>query len=314
MRTLANFYDAKSITQFNDSATKLSDSLGGMILKRDLEAVDPTIFEKKYPGLALLESGIVVSNIGGFKRKIVSLRRDPRGGYETAYDGDNGGVISQQYDDSDIKVTPRLARSTYTESQLRTLGEDGINILQDYVSSHDEVYKNEIDRIGLLGVDAKKGLLNNTVYQSEGAAQVISNTSSADQDYSVIAKFLNNQYDGVSNTDEYQAKVMIMPVKVMNQLRTKERNTAAGTIFVLDALKAAFPDVTFMSSSKATTQAVAFSTYEGALQLRIPVPFTMTDVVKVGAVNYEFATFHHIGGADILHPTSGRILTGVATA
>ena len=51
---------------FTASAKGFNDSAAGTVLGRQLERVDPKIFEKKYPALTFMNSGITIDNTGAY--------------------------------------------------------------------------------------------------------------------------------------------------------------------------------------------------------------------------------------------------------
>ena len=82
MNTYSNLYNMESMQKFQDSfelgvkqAVPFVDNLGGGIVSAEsLVHIDPLIYEKKYPSLALLNAGIEIDNTGGYNTTIKSLR------------------------------------------------------------------------------------------------------------------------------------------------------------------------------------------------------------------------------------------------
>jgi hypothetical protein len=71
---LGQLYNLEAIEKFTNSGEQVgfTDSQAGVVLARNLTAIDPRIFEKKYPELALLNSGIEIDNTGGYARQMNS--------------------------------------------------------------------------------------------------------------------------------------------------------------------------------------------------------------------------------------------------
>ena len=56
---------------------------------------------------------------------------------------------------------------------------------------------------------------------------------------------------------------------------------------------------------------VAYSNNPEVMQMRIPVPLTISEIVKVSGFDYRVDSKYSIGGLDILESTGGYILTGL---
>jgi hypothetical protein len=67
-----------------------------------------------------------------------------------------------------------------------------------------------------------------------------------------------------------------------------------------------------MATFRATDKAVAFSTSEESMQMRIPMPLTIGEIVKQRSFSYNVESMFRIAGLDILEQDSGVILTGLA--
>ena len=119
---IGNLYDLDSFETLNKTAISsgFADAYAGSVLGRNLTAVDPQIFEKKYPELSFVNSGIAADNTGGYARKIQSLRKRDQGSFKTAGDvSSNRGKISLAGEDNDIKVDEREAESDWSDSEDR---------------------------------------------------------------------------------------------------------------------------------------------------------------------------------------------------
>ena len=64
----------ESFKRFLDSGSQkgFKDAAAGVVLDRYLTQVDPKIFEKLYPDLSFMNSGVTVDNTGGYARRIQS--------------------------------------------------------------------------------------------------------------------------------------------------------------------------------------------------------------------------------------------------
>jgi hypothetical protein len=314
---IGNLYNLDSFQGFQDSITTsgFADSFAGTVLARNLTAVDPKIFEKKYPELAFVNSGIQADNSGGYSAQIQSLRIQALGGFRNAGDAaDNKGKISLAGEDSFIKVTERQAESKWTDSEIKQAELQNINLPQRYIQHHNAIYLREVDEIGLTG-----GQLGNPGLLNFGFAATSSNaigTLTPIQMYEVIADLIIDQRNTVNNTPEYSANRVIMPVDVMNTLSVTILNTAAGSATVMRALQDNFPDVQFLASFRAgdvggASATVAYSNSDEAMKMRIPLALTIGEIVKLGSFNFHVDSKYRVAGLDVLETTAGRIVTGL---
>lgn len=320
---IGNLYDLDSFERLDQTmkSSGFADAYAGSVLARNLTAVDPQIFEKKYPDLSFVNSGIVADNTGGYARRIQSLRKREQGGFSTAGDvSGNKGKISLAGEDSTILVVEREAESDWSDSEVKEAALQNINLVSDYVTAHNRIYMREIDLIGYLGIPDKAattGLLNYAGFTS-GAATGAIGTLTAQQMYDDIADLINSQWNSVNNTPEYMADNVDMPIYVLNVLMVTILNTAAGPASVLNALKANFPGVNFRGTFRAddaggagVSHTVAYSTNGEAMKMRIPVPLTVGEIIKVGSFNFHMDSKYRIAGLDVLEDTAGYILTGL---
>lgn len=323
---LSQLYNLPSFDAFTASGNRagFQDSAPGVILARNLTAVDPTIFEKKFPELALVNSGIQVDNTGGYARIIQSLRTLDQGDFaiNTDYD-DNKGKISMTAETGTIKVFPHAGHSIWSDDEVKEADLQGINLPSQYVGGHNRLYLRKIDEIGLVGIGAGAtsfGLLNSTAFTGTAASGLITSMT-AIQMYSAFADLLNAQFSAVNNTPEYKANRVIMPTRVMNVIQTKMLDTASSTKSVLQALKDNFPGVEFMSSFRgdttanggnlATSSTVVYSNNGEAMKLRVPVPLEIGEIVKPSSFEFRVDSKFRIAGLDILEGTAGYRLTGL---
>lgn len=315
---ISQVYCLDSFKRLKESVERsnFADSFAGTVLARNLTAIDPKIFEKKYPELALINSGIVADNSGGYARKIQSLRLQDLGGFTTSGDASgNKGKISLAGEDSYLNVIVREAESIWSDDEIKEAELQNINLPSRYIQTHNKIYLREIDTIGLVGVDAKEGLLNHSGFTSGAASGAIS-TLTAQEMYDEISALITDQWNAVNNTPEYKANRVIMPVDVLNTISTTILNSAGSEMSVARAIMANFPGVEFKGSFRAddvggASATVAYSNTEDVMKMRIPVPLTVGEIIKVGSFDYKIDSKYRIAGLDILENTGGRILTGL---
>lgn len=324
MGAMKNFCDSQSaekrfgITDA-DKQKSFSDSSAGTILARQLTHVNPTIFEKKFPELAFINSGIQADNTGGYSRRIQSLRLQEEGGFTTAGDASgNRGKISLAGEDSFIKVIERESESTWSDSQIKEAELGGVNLPSRYVQAHNGIYMRELDEIGLVGKSGEgiaEGLLNYSGFNSGSAGDVITNLT-AQEMYDEYATLITDQWNAVNNTAEYKANRVITPTYALNKLAETILNSANGAMSVLMALKANFPGIEFLSSFRAdsvggASSTVAYNNSMEVMSMRVPVPLTIGEIIKVGSFDFKVDSKYRVAGLDILEDTGGRILTGL---
>jgi hypothetical protein len=317
MAKIGQLYNLDSFKAFVDSRKKpgFTDSEGGVILARNLTYVNPKIFEKKYPQLIFVNSGIQIDNSGGYARRIQSLRIVDKGDFADSSDYNTGkGKISLTAEDTFLKVYEKQAHSIWTESEIKEAQMQNINLPERYVATHNKVYLQKVDEIGFLGHNGQEGLLNYSGFTTTTASGAIE-TLTAQQMYDEIATLITDQRNAVNNVPEYSCNVVVMPIRVLNKLSVTILNTANGSASVLKALKDNFPDVKFMASFRAenvdgASRTVAFSTNEDAMVARIPIPLTFSEIFKQG-FKYSVESMFRIAGLDVLEDASARILVGL---
>lgn len=315
---LGNLYDLASFEAFCDSATQrgFTDAYAGTVLARNLTSVDPRIFEKKYPELALINSGIEADNSGGYARRIQSLRLQDLGGFTNSGDqSSDKGKISLSGEDSFLRVVERESHSKWTDSEIREAELQGINLPQRYVQAHNRIYMREVDQIGLVGGIGTEGLLNYSGFDTDSSGGAIGTLTSVEK-YEAFADMITTQRNAVNNTPEYSANRVITSTAVLNDLAASILDTAAGSMSVLAALRANFPDVTFMASFRAgdvggASATVAYSNNTEVMKMRIPQPLTIGEIIKLGSFDYQVDSKYRIAGLDVLEDTGGFILTGL---
>ena len=320
---IGNLYHLDSFERLENSFKKtgFADAYAGTVLARNLTAVDPKIFEKKYPELSFVSSGIEADNSGGYARRIQSLRVREQGSFRTAGDDSgNKGKISMAAEDSTILVVEREAESKWSDSQVKEAALQNINLVSRYVAGHNATYMREIDRIGYLGNpdDASAtGLLNYAGFTSVAATDAIG-TLTAQQMYDDFAGLITSQWNAVNNTPEYKANRVDTPIYVLNLLTVTILNTAAGSNSVLTALKANFPGVEFRGTFRAddaggagVSHTVAYTNNSEAMKMRIPLPLMVGEIIKPSSFSFHMDSKYRVAGLDVLEDSAGYILTGL---
>jgi len=316
---IGNLYGLDHFKKFADSASQVGfkDSFAGTVLARNLTAVDPQIFEKKYPELAFINSGIQVDNTGGYSRRIQSLRLQDQGGFTTAGDASsNKGKISLAGEESFLNVVIRESHSIWSDDEIQEADLQGINLVSRYVETHNRIYLRELDAIGYLGINGNAGLLNFSGFTAESAGDTVDELTSLEA-YDEIATLITDQRNGVNNTPEYMANRVDMPVRVMNELSKKILDTGNGSMTVMTALQNNFPDIQFRGTFRADGVAgvgsvtVAYNNNDEAMKMRVPLALTIGEIVKTNSWDFRVDSKYRVAGLDILESSAGRYLTGL---
>ena len=286
------------------------DSAGGLVLGRNLVAVDPDVLTLETPDNTFLSTGITISNIGGYANKIEKLRRHAQGQMTSARDKTTGkGNISLAMNQGEIFVDELGGESSWTNSQIEQSSMQGINLVSDLISAQNEVYLKTIDAIGYVGGFGNQGLLNYAGF-STSAAATTAVLSTGEALYQEFADLINVQRAAVNNIPSYSANIIVMPIGVLNTCSTKFLNTAGGMASVITALKANFPEITFMSTFRATTT-IAFNSSKQSMQMRIPVPLQIGEIIKRGSFSYANEILARVAGLDVNEDKAGYYLTGL---
>ena len=320
-----NLFDVAAIAKHEEAARKsFGDSFAGkafeivdasdagVVLSRQLSAVDPAIFTKRYAGLNFLNAGIEVSNFSTDLNTVQSLRLAETGDFaDGSGNNRNEGVISLKGDSSQISVDYKDAVSNWNDREARQASLQGYSYVNRLLEAHSSLYQRKIDYIGLLGNGTQLGVLNYTGYTSISATGTF-NTLTGAQMFDDVVRHITTQWNGVSNTPEYMGNVYAMPIITFNLLNGTLINTAnASNVSVLTLLKQTYPDITFYGTSKATTASVFYSNNREAGVFRIPNPLTISDITKNG-FNYEVQSEFGVAGMDFLVDEAGYKMTGVA--
>jgi hypothetical protein len=310
-------YNLPSFDRFVDSASKrgFTDSYAGTVLSRWLTAIDPTILEVKYPELTFLNSGIQADNTGGYAKRIQTLRIREQGAFRTAGDAsDEKGKISLAAEDSTLKVLSREAESEWSEDEVREAELQNINLPSRYVQNHNKIYQREVDEIGYRGIEGNDGLANHAEPASDSASDVVSNLIGSEM-YDEVASLIIDQWNGVNNTQEYMANRVDLPVRVFNYLGRTILDTRAGPQTVLTALRGNFPGVEFQGTFRldefTPSVTVAYNNNPEAMKMRLPVPLTVGEIVRISSFKYHVESHYRIAGLDLFEPSAVRYRTGL---
>ncbi|MDH1085306.1 DUF2184 domain-containing protein [Pantoea brenneri] len=321
---IGQLFNLPKFKAFMDSAKRpgFTDTYGGITLARDLTMINPKIFEKKYPELSFVNSGIQVDNTGGYANQIESLRLIDLGSFADATDeSDNKGKISLAGESSLIKVKKREAHSKWSDDEVKEAGLRNVNLVQQFLSAHNKIYMREIDTAGYLGIAGNKGLLNES-WATSAAASDADNMTGQDL-YNEIAGLINAQWDSVMNVPEYMANRVDMPPRVLNRATVKMIALPAtgNTTTVIKALRDNFPGVTFGQTARAesiakgggvqTSVTVAYSNNPDAMVMRIPQPLEISEIIKVTGFDFRVDSKYRVAGLDVLEHDVARTLTGL---
>jgi hypothetical protein len=310
-----NLFKVESLTHMKDSFQRadFKDSAAGIVLGVSLIAVDPEIFKKQFPKLTFVNSGITVNNYGGFARYVESLRLTPQGGFVDADDLSSAkGKISLKGENDLIKVYRKQAFSEWTDTEIQEANLQNINLVSNFVETHNELYLQMVDSIGYIGQNTNTGLLNNTYFGTGVASGYYYNMTPLELYNTVAEDTIVKQWNLVKNIVAYKANIVTMPIEMLNYLSTQILNTTHGSATVLRALQDNFAGVKFTDTVYATTSMVAWSTNRQSMQMRITEPLTVGEIIKTGSFTYKMDSKFSIAGLDILQKDAGYILTGVA--
>ena len=101
-----------------------------------------------------------------------------------------------------------------------------------------------------------------------------------------------------------------MPIEVLNECNKKFLNSTGSMATVLTALKTNFPDVNFMSTFRAT-KTIAFNSSKQSMQMRIPLPLQIGEIIKRGSFSYANEILARVAGLDVNEDKAGYYLTGL---
>jgi len=322
---LGDLFNFESVRAFSDStgefkkAKVFRDAAPGVVLSRNLTQVDPRIFEKRYPALSFMTSGVEINQDGGYARRIQSLRMRPQGQYKaTGDESGNKGRITVAGEDSMLPVLEHEAESIWTESDVEEAALQNISLPNRFMAAKNELYQRTLDEIGYLGIpdySDSEGLLNYSGFTADPASNTVENLT-AQGKFEVIADWINSQRNAVNNTPEYSCNRVDMPVRVYNDLNRTILNSAGGFGTVLAALMQNFPDVEFRSTFRGedvggNSVVALYSNQPDVMVFRLPVPLTIGEIIKQGSWDFKVDSKFRTGGLDVLEDSGGYLGTGL---
>lgn len=315
MAKLGQIYNLDSFDSAKNYFKSL-DSNAGVVLARSLEHISSEVFEQRIAGLSFLnQSGIVINNEGGYAKAITKLKSNIQGDFKDSGDNTNGkGKISIGLEDDTMPVFMKEAFSEWSETELNRAALENRNLVAEYLKGHDQKYKEQIDRIGYLGIEGKsKGLLNNTLFASGGATGTFS-TLTAQEMFDEVATLVQDQRTSVLNDEMFSADKVAVHQDTYNILSKTFVNTAGSLTTVREALERTL-NITFVITSKCdiagVKRIVAYSSQRQNIQMRIPVALKISNQYQIGGFRYGVESMFSIAGTDLLEASGGKILTGV---
>lgn len=308
---LSQFYDLSSIEAMRESPhIAMKDS--GLLLHRQLVALNPTVLERRYPDLAFVNAGFEVNNFGGFTEAVQTLRLKQTGGFKSV-GGDNKGKVSLEAETTLIPVIERATHATWTKAELEKAKKGNYSLPDRYMKAILTAFNQEVDTSGLIGIEGGKGILNTTDFVTATTSSFASLTPQ--QKYDAIADQIIAQWNSVNNTEGYRASRVILPTSIYNQLGAKILNAAGGTTPILKALKENFTEIQFFHTAKAESvggvkvMSILSNSIE-VLAFRVPVPLMYSPIDQRG-FDFEVNSIYMVAGVDILEPAGGRIVKGL---
>ena len=302
-------FDAVAAHNFKDSAT-------GLTLSKNLTAIDPKIFEAKYPDLMFMNSGIEVDNTGGITANTIqSLRISDQGGFRDAGDQGSAGIISIAGDFSEIRVYKRQGTSKWDEDDVRTAQEQGFSLLNRLAEAQNKLYLRDLDAIGYIGRGNTKGLLNYSDFNTTVATGAIG-TLTAKEMYDVIQAQISDQNTRNNNTAGFMVSRADLTVEVFNTINKTILNTASGSSTVLKALRDNNPDVTFSANHRCSdvggnTVCAFYGTTREGMLMRVPRPLEVGAPFQKGSYKWEIESRYNVAGLDVLDNAIANLLIGL---
>ncbi len=99
--------------------------------------------------------------------------------------------------------------------------------------------------------------------------------------------------------------------------RERADPTSGGVRTVLSALQLNFPNVTFQGSFRLdadllqASTTIAYNNSPEAMKMRLPVPLTVGEIVRITSFKYHVESHYRIAGLDLFEPRAVRYLTGL---
>jgi len=293
--------------RLGDSKSYLGDA--GLVLSRELEYLVPTIKEQVFPELTFLKTGVGVDNSGGYSNLITSKKMSINGGFKkSGGNGSNDGRITLDGQDSSIKSERYEARFSENDDTIGQNALVGINLLSRLVQATNTKYNQMIDEFGYVGNGTNKGILNTTLFATDGASATFA-TLTPKQIVDEIFALVNAQRGAVNFDPVFSANRIIIPSSIVG-LFSQNYNSNDGIMPLYQAIKQLL-NVDIVSTYRATTTITAISTDSRAMEMRIPMPLKASNEFRQGfRTEMEFAT--RVAGVDIYESDAGFRMTGVA--
>lgn len=322
------WHNSRSFQAFDDSImgynrVGVTDSDAGVLLARQMEFVNPQILDKKYADAVLMNSGIAVSNVGGYKNFITTLRSDVAGHFKRTTNKDaSAGTISLSTERTTIPVHTIEARTAWTETEIKTASEEGINLVDKYLDGVMEVYALTNEEIGWKGWGDYQdvGLATNSLFAIDTATTVIDAQTTLQSDYDTIVGWINKQRNALGGITAYYSDMLALPQSLYSLLTSKGKFTQYNYTNdnVIDAVENTYnrngqtlriiaSPFLEASSVGGKGRAVLFSKSEECMVFRVPIPLTVSPVYQK-LFNYETGYMARVAGIDILEKRSGLII------
>ena len=294
-------------TQFADAAAS------GILLRRNLEAIDPRIFKVAYPENVFMNSGIEVNNFGGYSEEVTSLRVRGQGGFKSTSDSSSDkGRIQLTGERSTIKVDERTTEVQWSQTEIEQGQMENRNIISEYATELDRVYKQELDEFAATGVEGQNnGILNHSDVTPTAVGDITGGTTL--EAYNAVADFITAQHTSVNNTEEYMAFNLVFPIGVMAFLNNRILDSDASPASIMAALRGNFPKVTFEESWRCNNVGgnrvmALYSTDPLVMKFRLPVQMKMSELTMKG-FQYMYDAIYRTAGIDLLEPVGLNIGT-----
>jgi len=290
-----------------DKDSYLGDA--GTILSKELEYIIHRIHEQVFPELTFLKTGIGVDNSGGYSNPITSKKIAINGGFKKAGDsGSNDGRITLSGKNSSIVSELYQTRFSETDHEVGRQAVAGINLLTELIKGANLEYNKMIDEFGYVGNGTNKGILNTTLFATDGASATFA-TLTPKQIVGEIFALVNAQRGAVNFDPVFSANKIIIP-STMVGIFSQNYNENDGILPIHQAIKQLL-NIDIVPTFRATTTITAISTDSRAMEMRIPMPLKASNEFRQGfRTQMEFAAI--VAGVDIYESDAGFRMTGVA--
>jgi len=294
---------------FDGVKTFIQDSVDGLVAQGQLVKSSKQIFEEKFKDLTLWETGLIVNNEGGFARAIERLKVTPKGSFRSAMGRhDTNGIISLDGQSELIKIDVRDAESSYSIYDEKATQ---VNLLTGLMKAHNEVFVDDLDKIGYLGDDilGNKGLLN-IDYSSSFAGGKTWEAMTDKELTDALRELYITQTVAVGVKSLYATHI-IVPVGVY--LKISVNDYKDGVDLTIRRKMERDLGVKFVPTYRAVgvkdfgcDVAVAMSNDQYAQQFRLPQPLKFTPLFRE---NYKrrVTSYYGVGGVDFINDCGARL-------